>query len=188
MEETNNVKFSFVVPYNNNYMVAERKKQKIITGSLVILCAIFFIVFTILSATSKNSLAVVTAIFGVMAALAVAYAMFCFCTIKPNVKNDNKSIVFVFYENSLLVYQEDSNAKTQKKLTFCLYRKAQNKQFVSKIVESNNKFEFKIYIGSYNFIPQYKKYVMPKDLVKENLAELKEFLKQNLGSDYLIKQ
>ena len=107
---------------------------------------------------------------------------------KANSKDDNKSISYTFYNDYLEVYKDDANKQSHKSLSRCLYRSYQNKQFVYKVVEDKDKFEIKIYTGTYNMVPQYKKYVVPKELIKEEMESFKEFLKQNLGKDYIIKQ
>jgi len=186
MEE---IKFNYSVPYNNKCVVALRKKQKLLNAGLTLAASLFLGFFTILSLFSESSNIAITLIFATVFVFALVCSLYCFCSNKPNSKNDNKIISFTFSENSLLILEENSATEKVKKLTNCLYRKYQNKQYVSKVIEHATMFEFKIYIGSYNFVPQFKKHVLPKESVKpEELENLTSFLKQVVGNDYLTKQ
>ena len=183
------VKHRFVVPYNNSSMLKAMKKQKITYGILTLICAAFFAILAGFAATSKNSSIGVVIVFMAFVVGCVGCSLFFFLTNKPNPKNENKSLTYEFYNDFLFVNQDDENKQTHKNLTKCLYRKYQNKQYVSKVIESGELFEIKIFTGTYNGIPQYKKHFVPKDVIKsEEMETFKQFLKQILKHDYVVKK
>ena len=62
-----------------------------------------------------------------------------------------------------------------------------NKQYVSKVVESSTKFDIAVYTGTYNGVPQYAKYIIPKDVIKPEAMDIfVEFLKQRIEDAYIV--
>ena len=56
------------------------------------------------------------------------------------------------------------------------------------MLESSADFTVKVYTGTINMVPQYKKYNIPKDVFEADKLELFiGFLKQQIGKNYLIK-
>lgn len=188
MEENNNLKFNIEVPYNHEIIVAERKKTNITIGVVLLISSLAFIAFTIFSLLSNNSSIWVPIMFGAFALLTIGYAIIQFVSIKPKAKNELKFITYNFYEGFLHVAEEDrkENGKT-KEITNCLYRPYKSKQYVSKAIESEQKFQIKILTGTYNFAPQYKVLSIPKAVFKNNeeLDAFKNFLKETLEKDYI---
>ena len=194
MDQQNEVleqkKFDIKVPYNHEVIVAERKKQKRASIILISVCTVFFILFAIFSGLSKNSAPWVPALFGGFAVFSLICIIFILFTLKPNFKNDNKKLCFEFYEDYLKVYQDNAREDGKvKMLENCLYRPYQNKQYVSKVVEYENRFQIKIYTGSYNFVPQYKNHDIPKAIFEtaEEQDAFKNFLQEKVDKDYSIK-
>ena len=186
--EENKALYNVAVPFNNPVMVAARKKQKKYYAILLFICSAIFGFFAIMAATSSQPSVAAAIIFGLSAGGCIGYGVYCIMSGKVNSKNDGNSVEYAFYNDYLQIIQKDANKNKNKTLSTCLYRSFQNKQYVATIVEDNEKFEFKIYIGTYNMMPQYKKYVVPKDVLKESLESFTEFFKQKLGTDYVIKQ
>ena len=183
------VKYGIKVPYNNAVMVKARKKLKMFAGIMLMLCTLVFIGMAVMAYLGNNSSLVVVGVFAGGAVVALGCGLYFFLTIKPNAKDDGKVVLYSFYNDFLVVDQDDESKQKSRNLSRCLYRSYKNKQYVSKIIETNDMFEIKIYAGTYNGIPQYKKHFVPKELVGENqLEEFKTFLKQAVGKDYLIKQ
>ena len=183
------LKYKATVPCNNSVMLEAKKKQRKIYGIMCLVCAIPFVIMTIASAVGENSSVTIVALFACFVLLCVGCSVFFFCTAKASKKDEVRSITYSFHEDYLEVNQDDSNKKSHKTLTKCLYRSYKNKQYVSKVFEFPNRFEFRIFTGTYNGAPQYKKYVLPKDILKsEEIESFKEFLKKNLDKDYVIKQ
>lgn len=190
MENTGNeIKYSILVPLSNPIMVSERKKQGVLYGVVLFLCSLFMGVFTVMSAISENSSVAVVVIFALAAAACIACGIYFLCKNKSSDKENAKSYTFNFYNVYLEINQDDSNKKTSKNLTRCLYGIYKDKQYISKIIEDKDKFEIKIYTGTYNLVPQYKKFTLPKDVVNSTeLEEFKQFLKKSVGNNYFIKQ
>ena len=123
----------------------------------------------------------------------IGFALLClvpgicfFCAIKPLKRNDNKSMKFNFYDSYMEV--REVKAAKEKILTICLYAAYKNKQFVSKVVESGDGIEIKVYTGTYNGVPKYARYDVPKDVVgADKIEEFTSFLKERVGSSYVVK-
>ena len=97
MEEIRDeIKYSIAVPYNNTFMVADRKKQKIFAGVVFLLCALVFSFFTIISSISENSSLGVVLIFAAFTLFAIIYGLFCLCRTKANNKDESKQKVIAF--------------------------------------------------------------------------------------------
>ena len=71
----------------------------------------------------------------------------------------------------------------------CVYRQYKNKQYVAKVFEVEEGFILKIYTGTYNFVPQYKDYQLPKTSFEDvELIEIfKKYMSQTFGKDYIVK-
>ena len=180
--------FKVIVPYNNPTMVEGRKKQKKLAGIVLTIVGIIFGIFAIMASIGADSIAL-GLFFGAFVVFALASAAYQFLTIKPNSKNDNKIVSFLFFEDGLEINQENLDKKSSKNLTRCLYRSYKNKQFVNKILEDETKFDISVYTGTYNMVPQYKGYTLPKDAINsEDIQAFIDFLKQRLLNDYVIKQ
>ena len=188
--EENNVevlKCSARVPYNNEVMVAARKKQKKGAAILTLICAAIFVALAVMCGMGNNPSIAAIGIFAGFAALCVATSLYFLLTTKPNVKNDSKAIVFNFYNEFLEIIETNETTQKAKNLTKCLYRSYKNKQYVSKIIETGAMLEFKIFTGTYNGIPQYKVFFLPKNVLGAQTEEVKTFLKQWVGNDYKVK-
>ena len=88
MEKRN---FEFVVPYNHELFVAERKKSKIIMGSICLVLAVAFAVVAIVLSMMED-LDGESIGFGVFAILTFILDMCALCTLKPKSKYDNKNV------------------------------------------------------------------------------------------------
>lgn len=187
MEENMDVKkFDIVVPYNHEVLVAERKKSKITIGIIFIIATLSFGAFTILSVLGENSVPWAIAIFGAFTAFCLIYALYMFLTIKPRTKDDDKKVTFEFYEVYMKVQQNNGMLSTKTKtLENCLYRNYKNKQYVSKVIETDSKILIKIFTGTYNGVPQYKSHAIPKAIFEsdEQLTAFTEFLKEQVEED-----
>ena len=182
------VVFSFNVAKDNPIMIDSKKKSKVLNGVLCLLATIFFVSFLILSQTSNNPSMAVAGVFGCFAAFALICTIYFFATMNGTAKDKNKSLEFILAEEMFVVVENDNVKKTKRYLSKCLYSKYANKQYIAKVIESSDRFDIKIYTGSYNLIPQYKKCTLPKNVIgDERLETFREFFKQKVGTNYITK-
>lgn len=184
MEKKN---FEIVVPYNHEMFVAERRKSKIIGGTICLVLAVGFavaaFVLALLGGISGESI-----LFAVFAILLFIPSMCALCTLKPNSKNDNKKLSFYFGEDGLAVVQTKGEGK-ERVLQNCLYREFQDKQYVSKVFEYEEKFQLQIYTGTTNGVSQHSYESIPKSIFESDtqLEEFKTFIQEKVGRDYISK-
>jgi hypothetical protein len=190
-ENVENPRFEFDVPYNNEALVASRKKQKTIAGVAMFAAALIFVVIAILAATTGQSSTTASMIFGVFAAIGILSGVWFLFSARVKPEDENKVLKLVFYEDYLQIFQINNLAggKT-KELCSCLYRSQAFKQYVSKIIEQQNRFEIKVYTGTYNGVPQYKVHVLPKNIFigDEQMDSFKMFAMQKVQKDFVVKQ
>lgn len=183
--------FTFKVPYNSqevlsaNQQMGKKGAIGVLLGSFV-----FFAIF-VLSLLNENTTIWVNVIFGAIAVALLIYAIVLLLNKgSANSKNENLVYKFMFFNNGLQIATNSKrNIENFKVKIACLYRKSGNKQYVAKVIESTDNFTFKIYTGTYNFVPQYKEYVLPKK-VFENEEQLNVFIgliKPVFNSDYINK-
>ena len=183
-------KFKVVVPFNNEVMVKGRKNTKIIGGVSSLFMAALFIGITIWMGMNYGFSSFATWFFIVLGAIALGTAIYLFCTLKPNDKNNDATLVYSFYEDFLqIVKYKDENDEKPKMQVSCLYNEYGNKQYVAKLVEDETKLDIRIFTGTYNGAPQYSNNLLPKSVFEqeEEFVALKEFLSQKLGNKYKIK-
>ena len=185
MENTNELKYNINVPYNHPSAVKSRKKMKIFASVMMFIVAPLWTAMAIGAFTGNNSSVAVAVLFIAMAVLCLICGIYFVYSIKPLKRDENRSIEFKFLDVSLEINQLKPNKK--KTLTICLYQKYKNKQYVSQVVEYGDRFDVKIYTGTYNGIPRIAGYALPKDLVGENLDKFTAFLKERMGANYIVK-
>ena len=176
METNENVlKYSFVAKQSNPVLLEFRKKTNRLFGVLLLVCAAIFGLFAILCATSNNPSLWVCLIFGGFVAVCVGCAIYFFLTAKPTEKDENKIMCYEFYEYSVSINRENLIKNTNKNLVKCLYSDYKDRQYISKLFEFNDRFEIRVFTGTYNGVPQYKKFVLPKDVIgEEKMGEFKD--------------
>lgn len=190
MENQEKVYFEVDVPYNNELMVKERKKNRRRSSIAVFAIAAIFVLLAILCLTTSNPSRAGAVFCGVGALVCVVIGIILFFTTKPNTKLDGRVIKYVFTENGLFIHQDNSaNEKKNRTLEACLYRNAGGKQYISKVFEFNEKFQIRIFTGTYNGAPQYSFHVIPKDMLKseDEMTAFVTFLKYKLSKDYVVK-
>lgn len=190
-ENSNQAKFEFDVPYNNELLVKQRKKAKITTGVVLMVAFVMFLFMTIGSATGTNSAPWVVVLFVGFDLACLIPAIFFFLNTKPKAKDDNKTVKYFFYEDLLQIKREDGteNGKVRV-LESCLYRKYSGKQYVAKTFEFEDKFQVQIFTGTTNGVPQYSHHIIPKSVFvsDEQLNEFREFVKFRLEKDFVVKE
>ncbi len=189
-ENLNQKKFDIKVPFNNEVMVAARKKTKLSAGIGCLVVAALFFVISIVTINANNSTLAATLIFAGFGAFALAASLCFLLTIKPNAKNDNKVIRYCFYDAYLQIHQiNGSENGKEKMLASCLYGNFEHKQYISDITEFDNRLQVKIFTGTYNGVPQYATHVIPKSAItgENELDNFKNFLKKIFGSSYIVK-
>ncbi len=189
-ENFEKTKFEIDVPYNNEFLVAERKKSRIMVGVLYMFVAVAFLGLTIWGALSSGPSIALVVVFAILAALCCGAGIYHFCTLKAREKDENKTVKYCFYEDYLQIIQNNAaeNGKV-KMLENCLYRPYKNKQYVAKVMEFQNKLEVKIFTGTTNGAPQYNRHTIPKSMfeTEEELNAFTQFLKEKFSSDYVVK-
>lgn len=126
-----------------------------------------------------------------------AFFLFCLITAivmicQGNYKKSKEGLVYkyLFFKDGLQVAKNTKrNPENFRIETACLYRSYKNKQYVAKVFEMNDGFIFKIYTGTYNFIPQYKEHALPKNVFSsaEQVATFSEIMKKIFVNDYIVK-
>ena len=184
--EKNN--FEMTVPYNNEVLVADRKKTKLTGGIFLVVTALIMLALAIGCAVSGGETWEIL-LFAIFTVLLLTGAIAMFCTIKPSKRNENKVFKFLFHDDGLQVVQQNGLTDPKARMIEnCLYRRYQNKQFVASITEKDDRIIISIYTGTINGAPQYKKHSIPKSILSdEELTNLIDFLKEKVGSDYKVK-
>ncbi len=194
-EEIIDTKFEISVPYNHEILANQRKKSKKIAGIMSMVLGVLFLAFTIWMGLSMNYDSITTlllflGIFGLLGLGSIALGIYNFCTMKPNIKNDDKFVRYYFEDWGLRI-KEDKNIEKKKTSTLenCLYRKYANKQYVNLVTEYEDRFEFQIFVGTTNGVPNYHTILLPKDVLTapDELNNFTEFLKSKLENDYRVK-
>jgi len=181
--------FNFQVKLTHPTILAAKKKYKVFNGTFCLIAGLLFAALGVVSYTTSNNPSLpVMLIFMGFGLFGVISAIYFFATIKPKENDKNLSCEYRFTEIGLIVNQNNEFTNKSKNLTNCLYVSYQNKQFISQIIESNSNLLIKVYTGTVNMVPQYKKYNLPKDVVGvENIENLRTFLIQQIGKNYIIK-
>jgi hypothetical protein len=180
--------FRFEANYNCEELVRQREKAGK-RGWIFTCFGAIFIIPAILIGISDNP----TAIWGVVLFLAFAASfmgigLYMAKYNKKNPKNDAKTMIFTFLELTI-DFRINNNAKSKvKNLSRCFYRPYKDYQYVKSVTKTNDIITFRIFTGTYNAVPQYAKYDIPKSCIGSAAAELEDFLKERLGNDYKIKE
>ena len=193
MENTTQTKaLTLLVSFNDETLLKHNKKSIKLISVLFILSAVFFASFFILSTfVSNNPSIFVSAFWGIATILCILAPFFYARTTKYNSKNDNLFYKYTFYADGMEIAKNSRRTPdTYKSEIICLYREFPNKQYVSKVIEHLDCFEFKIYTGTYNFVPQYKIYNLPKSAFKDStmvntfITSLKNLFKNDYKQSY----
>lgn len=185
MDNANELRYDINVPYNHPSAVKSRKKMKVFASVMLFMIAPIWIFVAIMSLTGNNPSTIAAIIFFVMAVICLVAGIYFVYSIKPLKKDEGKSIEFKFYDFSLEINQVKPNK--QKSLTKCLYGEYKNKQYVSKVIEFNDRIDIKVYTGTYNGVPQIVGHTVPKDVIGDKVEEFKNFLKEKMLEDYIVK-
>lgn len=189
MESAENpIRYDFKVNNNHPTLLKSKKKARILSGSMSLFAALFFVAITCLAVTNNNPSTFAIIMLGGLVAFALICAIYFFATMKETAKDRSRSRDLIFYEHSFALVEHDESNNKDKSLSKCLYVRHANKQYISKFIEKNDMFEIKILTGTYNGMPQYKKFILPKDVISvEKAEEFKTFIKTKVGNNYQIK-
>lgn len=185
-------KFKINVPYNNEYFAAARKKNNILFAVILFIGAALFALGTVLSELSATADWWVTLLFLIMTLAILGFAIyFVVRAIKPSAKDALKTMTFLFQENALNISSttvKNGNSKT-KSLRTVAYINYKDRQYISRLIEEEKVFKVEILIGTYNFMPQYTKEILPKSCFKDEqeLEDFKTFIKSKV-SKYIVKE
>ena len=178
---------SLFVPVNHESLLKENKKRGKIIGFLCLFCLVMFVGMTIMAALAGQIVAVF--MFVACNLFILIYAVVSFNQGKYNPKNEKLLYKYDFMEDGLIVLKNSNkNLETFKIEHACLYRPYGNKQYIAKVYESSNDLTFKLRVGSSNFIPVYKKVILPKNVLTntEEHNNLIPQLKEIFGQDYIV--
>ncbi|MBR4418507.1 MAG: hypothetical protein IKT33_00720 [Clostridia bacterium] len=179
---------SLFVPVNHESILKENKKRGKIIGFLCLFCLVMFVGMTIMAALAGQIVA--ASMFVAFDFFILIYAVVSFNQGKYNSKNEKLIYKYDFMGDSLIVSKNSNkNLETFKIEHACLYRPYGNKQYIAKVYESSNDLTFKLRVGSSNFIPVYRKVILPKSVLTntEGYNNLISQLKQVFGQDYIVK-
>ena len=182
------VKCSVSVPYNHEVMVASRRKMNIISAIAGIFGCAFMSFLVIMTCLSEGVIPALVIICGGMAVGFLIWGISYLFALKPQTKNESKIISYIFHEAYLEIYQENTLKNKKKRLTACLYEKYANKQYVSKVIETETALNLKVFVGTTNGMPNYKNYTVPKDVFNpKELKEVTQILQYYVGTHYQFK-
>jgi len=182
------VLFKYIVNFANPTIVEAKKKYKLFNGIICLICGLIFIGFSILAGMQKNPSIIAVLIFAGISALAIGFSIYYFVTMKVSLNDEHNDYEFIFTEIGMVVNQNNKLKNTSRNLTNCLYRNYRDKQYIARIIEDDKKFLIKVYTGTINLIPQYKKYNLPKDVIEaDKLDVFRSLLKQVVTKDFITK-
>ena len=188
--EENDVRFQFDVSYNNEIAIKAQRKKNLFYAIVLFLGAAFFVMLTILMLTTSNEPSIIAlVIFLALVALAVGWGIYFLLNPRYSEKNNKVKKIFIFTDFSLLVEKiHEHKPKADRTLENCLLRRERGKQYVSRVFEYQDIFEFKIFTGTFNLVPQYNLEILPKDCIAaEEYNDFVDFLKETFEQDYKIK-
>lgn len=186
-QEENPIRYKFKVANNHPVVLAAKKQTNKRFGILSLVAAVIFAVMLGLSMSSNNPSVWVGVIFGGFTVLALICSIYFF-TSKESKNDKIKSREFIFFEHSFAIIEHNENTNKEKAIIKCLYSSYANKQYISKFIETNIVFTIKVLTGTYNGMPQYKQFAMPKEIVNaETMEEFKNFVKERVGKGYQVK-
>ena len=180
--------FSLSVAQNNEVVRDSKGKKGKRLGVWVLIGGLFMLFGAIMSANSVDTW--VPVFFGAFFLFCLITAIVMFGQGKYKPANEGLEYRFLFYKDGLQIAKNTKrNPEVFKNETACLYRSYKNKQYVAKVFETADRFSFKIYTGTYNFIPQYKEEALPKNVFSssEKVASFSEIMKKIFGNDYIVK-
>ena len=173
--------FKISVNYNDDFLVRQRKITSIKIGLWFLVLGLTFGLGTLLYNDLKS---IYRLGLGIFSLVFLAIAVILLAKSERLAINENSTLDLDFKEFGL--YISRSNRKIM--MEACSYKKSLANQYVSRIEETIDCLKIKIYAGSYSgILPFYNKYIIPKRLVKQDIRELREFLKSKLGNRYISK-
>ena len=180
---------SLFVPFNHESILKENKKRGKFTGFLFLYLLIFSLGITIMVALQQFIVALMLILI-IWDSILIGCSIFYFNQGKYNPKNENLLYKYDFMGDGLIVSKNSrKNIESYKIEHSCLYRPYGDKQYIAKVYESSNDLTFKLRVGSSNFIPVYRKVILPKSVLTntEDRNNLISRLKQIFGQDYIVK-
>ncbi len=196
MDNQSNVKFSFTVPFNNEDIIQSRNKNAkcaLIASSLFALLLIIAAVVMLNILSYGNMAWFLFYLFSGAAFFSLATAIIYLVVCKKNNESDNKSFRYDFYEDKVKIFKIAKNEKEKtKKIYNCSYKKPFFGQCILKITENATNISMIIFVGIMMCYPVCTKLedtlIIPKYLLADDTRrELIEFLKQKVGSHYVVK-
>lgn len=186
------VKFKISVNRNNDELIKYKKKVYKISAICLMPAMLLLAAAAVFSFISKNKSLLAFGIFAGFAVISLVYSIvfFVLSSKARKYKKSNKYVQYAFHQNYLEIFnikKQEAGNKIKRAGGF-LYRKYDDKQYVSKIIESETRIELKIRTGSHDFVPTYRIEVIPKSIISGDKGKVFiEFLKQKVGQDYKIE-
>lgn len=189
-ENFDKLRFTISISQNNKTLIKEKKKRAKIAAMACVIGFLLFLTISIFSFYGNNSSIWASCIFIGFAALSLVWAICMFVTAFGKQKDKHRFFKFVFYEEHLeIFFVTKKDVEESRWLESCLYRKYAGKQYVSKAIEDVDKIKIQIYTGTYNFVPTFRKYILPQSSLKNEVGQnLVAFLKEKVQDGYMIKE
>ena len=189
-ENFDKLRFTISISQNNKTLIKEKKKRAKIAAMACVIGFLLFLTISIFSFYGNNSPIWASCVFIGFAALSLVWAICMFVTAFGKQKDKHRFFKFVFYEEHLEIFFETKkDVEKSRWLESCLYRKYAGKQYVSKAIEDVDKIKIQIYTGTYNFVPTFRKYILPQSSLKNEVGQkLVAFLKEKVQDGYMIKE
>lgn len=192
MDNQTNVKFSFTVPFNNEDIIQSRNKN---AKCALIACSLFALFLIIAAVVMLNILSYdnmswfLFYFFLGSAFFSLAIAKIYLVISKKNNESDNKSFRYDFYEDKVKIFKITKNEKEKtKKIYNCSYKRRFFGQYILKITEKATNISMMIFVSATTYGPICDTAIIPKSLLADDTRrELIEFLKQKVGSHYVVK-
>lgn len=180
------MELSITVPFNHQSILKENKKNGKTMGILCLFISFVSLFMLVMATRFEATPTWLICIFLVFFLLIVYFAIYMFRQGKYNPKHDKLFYKYDFMQDGLVISRNSNrNLETYKKLVGCLYRPNKKTQYISNVFETNDDLIFRICIGTTNYRPTFKQFVLPKEVIKE--TDLIANLKEIFGRYYIIK-
>lgn len=176
-------KFDLVVPCGHKLIFKETGKLNLILTIIFFVMAIVFVIPTIFAIKNKN---IISAAFFLSFAI-IALVLGVLFLIQTLKKPINNMFRFQFFEDWGRICKENLANKTSKELCDFLYSEQNGKKYLHHTIETALSFELCLYWGEINGYPQFKKYVVPKDIFKTNDDALAFKIFLDSKAEFIIK-
>ncbi len=175
--------FNIVVPFDHKIISKDTGKRNLMLTTIFFVFALVYIMFLIYAIKIKLTISIVFFLAFTVINLALG-VIFLIQTLK---KSTNEVLKYQFYKPECVIFKENLANHKSKVVCSFLYFENKGKKHLFRTIETALAFELHLYCGEINGYPQFKKYVIPKDVFKtsEDMLAFKSFL--NSKVEFIVK-